>query len=419
MLRYKILALAGLVAAAFLLAPTVSHAASHQDKILYNFCPLSNCADGSRPFLDGLVFDASGNLYGATSMGGGCYNDQEGCGVIYELSPGEEGSWTETVLYRFGTSVQPSGKLVLDSAGNIYGTAPPPPGGVCSIGPGCGIVFELQRSSGGHWQLITLHTFQPNGKDGGWPYLGLVFDAAGNLYGATAQGGMKCKNGRHEVRCGTIFELSPAAEGTWTEKLLEEFDMTNGAFPKGNLALDANGNLYGTTSEGGRYGGGVVFELIRKGKDQWEKKTLHSFKAESFPNGGLVLDSNGNLYGTTENTAYELQSDGSGGWTQRVLHNFGADRLFDGLVLDTAGNLYGTTYYGGFGRGSVFELSLDADGKWSEKVLHSFEDNGQDGQYPSAPVIFDAQGNLYSTTTFGGTGCDPYGGCGTVFEITP
>jgi uncharacterized repeat protein (TIGR03803 family) len=232
-------------------------------------------------------------------------------------------------------------------------------------------VFELTPTAGGGWTEKVLHSFTLNTGDGVGPQAGLVIDAAGNLYGTTVGGGAFDR--------GSVFELTPGAGGTWTETVLYSF---GGGVPQGSLILDAAGNLYGTTYVGGVYGnGGTVFELRPKAGGGWTKKVLHSFN----PNNG---------------------KDG---------HNPVA-----GLIFDTAGNLYGTTYGGGAhctGCGTVFELTRTAGGGWKEKILHSFSHNSNDGFDPVAGLILDAAGNLYGTTAYGGANsytCD-YSSCGTVF----
>ena len=267
-----------------------------------------------------------------------------------------------------------------------------------------------------------LHSFS-GGADGTYPYGGLIFDAAGNLYGTTTSGGTS--------NTGTVFELTPAAGGTWTEKVLHSFSGgTDGIHPYAGLIFDAAGNLYGTTDLGGAYGYGTVFELTPAAGGTWTEKVLHNFN-----NGGtdgtrpyarLTFDAAGNLYGTTYGggaynsygTVFELTPAAGGTWTEKVLHSFGSgtDGLipYGGLIFDAAGNLYGTTAYGGTNDlGTVFELTPKAGGGWTEKVLYSFGD-GTDGVSPLAGLIFDAAGNLYGTTQHGGT----YN-YGTVFEIAP
>src|ERR1019366_6634594 len=204
--------------------------AAAQEQVLHSF---GNGTDGNDP-LGGLIFDASGNLYG-TTLGGGTY----GGGTVFELTPAGGGSWTETVLHNFDSNgtdgFTPYAGLIFDSAGNLYGTTRW--GGTY----GGGTVFELTTAAGGGWTEQVLHSFDHNYTDGYYPQAGLIFDAAGNLYGTTSQGGTY-------VYWGTVFELTPAAGGDWTETVLHNFNQngTDGYYPEAGLIFDAAGNLYGT-----------------------------------------------------------------------------------------------------------------------------------------------------------------------------
>jgi uncharacterized repeat protein (TIGR03803 family) len=347
---------------------------------------------------------------------------------------------TETVLHNFsnnGTDGNASyAGLIIDASGNLYGTTLL--GGThsnCDNGSGCGTAFKLSPAEGGGWTETILHDFDYNGKDGYQPNGSLVFDGAGNLYGTTEAGGTgACEGVTSVVGCGTVFELSPAAGGGWTEKILYSFlsNGRDGNTPLSALVFDSDGNLYGTTYNGGAYNYGTVFELSPRTGGGWTEKVLHSFqdiqgKDGSFPNGSLTFDSAGNLYGTTQNgglyhvgTAFELTPRAGGGWAETILHNFAVNAFpRAGLIFDAAGNLYGTTPSGGTGhKGTVFELTPAVGGEWPETVLHSFENNGVDGYEPLGSLVFDAKGNLFGTTFDGGTGtCRE--GCGTVFELTP
>jgi uncharacterized repeat protein (TIGR03803 family) len=330
----------------------------------------------------------------------------------------------ETILYSFGTTStdgrNPYGNLIFDDAGNLYGTT-------ANNGAfGGGTVFELSPVAGGGWTETSLHSFNPNTKDGYSPFASLIFGATGNLYGTAAKGG--AHGG------GTVFELSPNASGSWTEKTLHNFTQsstTDGYDPQGNLVLDAAGNIYGTTDQGGPHSSGIAFELSPNGTGGYAEKLLHAFGASAddgnYPNSALIFDAAGNLYGTTEfgglhtyGTAFELIPEAGGKWTEKILHNFnnnGTDGYQPeaGLIFDAAGNLYGTTEYGGVNfAGAVIELKPATGGHWTESVLHSFTDQNPDGGYPVALLVFDPAGNLYSTTAGGGV----YGD-GMVFELSP
>jgi len=320
----------------------------------------------------------------------------------------------EKVLHRFCLAkcpdgYQPEAGLIFDAAGNLYGTVTR--GGTPGGG---GTAFELTPKAGGVWTERVLHHFG-EGYDGFFPSAGLIFDAAGNLYGTTQYGG------NHSG--GTVFELTPKAGGGWAEKVLYAFNDngTDGYNPQAGLALDTSGNLYGTTFYGGAHSVGTVFELMPKTGGDWTEKILHSFnnngKDGSNPTAGLIFDGSFvNLYGTTsqggnniDGTVFELTPKAGGGWTEKILHSFprktGNDGVipYAGLIFDGAGNLYGTTWEGGrFNGGTVFELTPIAGGRWTEKILHNFG-NGMDGAELDAGLVFDLAGNLYGTTVSGGT----------------
>ena len=241
-------------------------------------------------------------------------------------------------------------------------------------------VFELSPKEGDGYTETVLHSFGDGSNDGQNPEAGLILDGAGNLYSTTPVGGIH--------GWGTVFELSPREGGGYTETVLHSFDYngSDGAYPLAGLIFDGTGNLYGTTNEGG----------------------IHT-TCFGYPGCGTV---------------FELLPRQGGGWTETVLHSFGSgtDGIVPaaGLIMDTAGNLYGTTYEGGIrGGGTVFELSPREGGGYTETVLHSFG-SGTDGYFPFAGLIFDAAGNLYGTTDYGGIHetCD-LNACGTVFELVP
>jgi uncharacterized repeat protein (TIGR03803 family) len=288
-------------------------------------------------------------------------------------------TWAATEkVYSFNSNdgAYSDSNVIFDAAGNLYGTtAYGGGGGSCSAG--CGTVFELSRKSGGIKETV-LHRFDDNGKDGYYPYAGLVFDSSGNLYGTTAAGGdsTACVGG-----CGTVFELTPQAGGAWTETVLHSFDSTDGYYPEANLILDASGNLYGSTPAGGAYGYGTVFELTATPDGKWTEQVLYNFDGGYGSYGNLVSDASGNLYGTTggggaygHGTVFELTPNADGGWTETILHSFnGSDGLqpLAGLILKS-GDLYGTTISGGaYGSGTVFELMPTSGGSWTESVLRA------------------------------------------------
>lgn len=421
-----------IVASGFLTAATPAFAAS-TEKVLYSFCSLSGCTDGSTPG-SGLILDGSGNLYGTTTGGGA-----NGWGTVFRLVRRANSLWTENVLYSFCSEsactdgAVPQGNLILDEAGNLYGVTDKGGSGSCG-GNACGIVFELSPD-GGKWSEKVLHNFDEAGVDGFEPIAGLTLDAAGNLYGTTYLGGAHGK--------GTVFELTPGSNGTWTETVIHSFCSVgsckrNGQGPVGGLILGDKGSLYGTTTAGGlsrgncgAVGCGVVFQLTFSSSGKWKENVLLNFNTRDGSDAALTFDPAENLYGTTPDTVFELKKNN--GWAKKVLHTFGKGK--DGATLDAsvafdgAGNLYGTTLTGGANRscsqgvgcGTVFRLRQQGNGKWTEGILHSFNNNGKDGTFPVAGVIVDPARNVYGTTSAGGasgSGCGG-SGCGTVFEITP
>jgi len=232
----------------------------------------------------GLVFDFAGNAYG-TAVGGGA-----GYGTIYQLVPSQSG-WTANLLYSFDniTGASPSGPLVLDDAGNLYGTATygGSMAGFCQSS-GCGTVFELKKASGG-WTLSVLYTFSGD-SDGAHPTAGLVFDKSGNLFGTASYAG-------NSLASGTVFELSPFA-GAWTESTVYTFGAKgDGATPISGLTPGGSGIFYGTTEFGGANNLGTVYQLTKIASG-WKETILHCFNGTdgSLPLGGSLLLRQGTLY---------------------------------------------------------------------------------------------------------------------------
>jgi uncharacterized repeat protein (TIGR03803 family) len=318
----------------------------------------------------------------------------------------------------------PYAGVIFDKAGNLYGATAQ--GGAYRQGA----VFEMTQRAGGGWTETIVHSFSHPGTDGWFPFAGLTLDAAGNLYGTTIYGGAHAS--------GTVFELSPASAGEWTETILHSFNAnTDGNNPQGSLVFDAQGNLYGVAYGGGKTsnctgGCGTVFELTPQSDGGWSETILHTFTnngLDGYNPVGVILDSEGNLYGTTvyggssnAGTAFKLSPQFGGGWSETILHNFsknGTDGSYPqgGLVFDSKGNLYGMTPSGGTvvpGYGTAYELSPAAGGTWTEKVLYNFNPGAGNPIYPFATPTFDAKGNLYCTTQQGGA----YG-WGSVFELKP
>jgi hypothetical protein len=450
------------VLAAVALAFVSSASASWKEKVLYSF---QGIPDGATP-AGGVVFDSEGNLYGATTEGGAdnCPGIAQ-CGTVFQLTPPaqKDGVWTETILYVFkGKTVNdgstPAGGVILDKAGNIYGTTGYGGSGDCVLlggNVGCGTVWELSppKEKGGKWTEQILYSFKK--VDNGWlPQGDLTFDGAGNLYGATEFGGGKgttCDS-LYTGQCGTVFELSPPMKngGKWTETVLHNFagiasgkNDGDGANPNGGLIFGTGEVIYGSTGSGGSDGGhcpnsdgfvgcGTVFRLSLTENGAWSETILHRFRGRpgdgSNPNGNLVLDSKGDPYGATvgggadeEGTAFYLSETG-GRWQEDTLLNFldgnnGAVPM-GGLVFVSAGHLLGTNSIGGgIGGGEVYELIKSIGGdNWSYVTLYEFEGK-PDGSYPTGELAPDASGNVFGTTQQSGTGqrCGNTG-CGTVFE---
>jgi uncharacterized repeat protein (TIGR03803 family) len=252
----------------------------------------------------GVILDSGGNIYGTTDAGG--KNDT---GIVFELSP-SNGQWTEKILYNFGKfgGTHSVSGLIFDATGNLYGTSASGAGTGCG-GSGCGMVFELSPSGNGQWTEKTLHAF--NGMDGASPRA-VIFDAAGNLYGATYSGGNVGCN--PPSGCGVVYELSPGATGTWTETVLRPF-YVKPKYSVGKLVFDTKGSLYGTTVGGGPgcngVGCGLVFKLTPTESGKWSYSVVHYFRGGrmdgNYPYSGVVFDAAGNLYGTTN-------QGGSGIW---------------------------------------------------------------------------------------------------------
>ena len=373
---------------------------------------------------------------------------------------------SESVIYAFQNGTDgafPEGGVIADANGNLYGTT-------LNGGPNDGgTVFELSPNADGTWTKQEIFSF--NFTDGGLPFGGLISDSQGNLYGESFIGGT--------FGYGEVFELSPGSNGTWTENVIYSFaGGTDARAPLSEtLTLDASGNLYSATENGGTYGDGavfklspnsdgswseavlysfsdgndggypndeqlavdaaghvyglaildgahdygVVFELVPGSNGSWTEKVLHVFGggADGTPLGGMTLDASGNLYGASSYTIFELLPGTGGTWTEKELHRFtgGSDGAYPESkpIFDKAGNLYGTTNTGGAHRGTVFELSPGSNGTWTEKILHKFSATGEDGVFPGyAALARDAKGNLYGTTQQGGILNN-----GVVFAVTP
>lgn len=393
-----------------ILAAVISTQAGASEKVLHKF---AGANDGSVPQA-GLIADGTGNLYGTTAAGGGgtgCDDGDEGCGTVFEITANGK----ETVLHAFAGGCDgafPVGGVESDLQGNLYGTTQG--GGICNNEGGYGTIFKL--APGGTESL--LYAFQGT-TDGNGATGDLFLDQQGNVYGTTEFGGNMTACGG--LGCGVVFEVTP----TGTETVIHAFQGgTDGLDPLAGVIMDGSGNLFGTTDGGGGSGNcsagcGTVFKIAPDGTET----VLYAFQGGTdgwLPRSNLVSDGAGNLYGTTEGggakgfgTVFEVTPGGS----ETILYSFQAgsdgELPLAGLARDQNGNLYGTTSYGGSdycrhsGCGTVFEVTA----KDKEKVLYAFR-RGSGGNYPAARLLLGAHGDLYGTTTAGGRGNH-----GVVFEL--
>jgi uncharacterized repeat protein (TIGR03803 family) len=395
-----------LILAAIFAAAIVQVPASQAQTItvLHSFNSGSD-GSGSNP-VAGVTMDRAGNLYG-TSNGGGYPS------TVFKMSHAGSG-WIFNTLYTFNHPNDPTdvyAGVTFGPDGRLYGTS------YAGAEFNLGAVFALQplatpcKSVSCPWTLTILHNF--DGSDGTHPDLGsLVFDSAGNVYGTTYAGGAHVR--------GTVFKL--ARSNGWAESVLYSFSGgDDGGSPYNGVAFDSAGNLYGTTSVGGNSGYGTVYELSPSGSG-WTETTLYSFSGGAdggAPIGSVAVDAQGNLYGTASSggtgagTAWEL-SPSNGGWAFTLLHSF-SGRTTPGPTatptLDAAGNIYGTSPYTGEDEfGEAFKMTPTGGG-WTYTSYHF---DLSDGQHPECSVALDANGNLYGTAPFGGAGDS-----GVVWEITP
>ena len=321
-----------------------------------------------------VIFGPDGALYGTTQQGGSGFCSPYGCGTVFKLQPPPtfcaafECPWRETIIYNFSSPADglfPIGDVTFDSAGNLYGTTEQGGAASCS----CGTVFKLVRNSNGTWTKTTLYSFQGGDNDGMEPMSPLVIDQAGNLYGTTPYGvGTGCIYG---FGCGAVFELTPSGSG-WTETILHVFTGgSDGGYPFAGLIFDASGNLYGAASYGpGDFGYGTLFELMPQQGGGWNFSVPYTFNGQAESPGPLTIDAAGNLYGNAgggeggSGVVYRL-TNSAGAWTFTTLYSFGFDNsqgfFPEGkVVLGTQGNIYGVNSEGPYpspDAGTVWELT--------------------------------------------------------------
>ncbi len=380
--------------------------------VIYNF---TGGTDGANPYA-GLTVDATGALYGTTLTGGA------GNGTVFKLA--KSGSnWGLTTLYKFAggnDGATPRSGIVIGPDGGLYGLTYAG-GGIGCGGKGCGTVFKLKKMCPiCGWTETVLYRFT-GGSDGAEPVGTLLFDASGSLYGTTVTGGnlSRC----WLTGCGTVFKLAPSGPGNWRQSVLYQFvGHEDGTFPDGGVISDAAGNLYGTTCCGSSRNSGTVFELTPQGGG-WSERILYAFNGSTDGNEavtGLMFDGSGNLYGSTVlggtahgGTVFKLAPVG-GSWDFSVLYNLNGNLgPYGNLTMDAAGNLYGTAIQDGQNRsGAAFKLA-PSGGSWTYTSFHDFT-NGMDGGLPVSSLVPNSSGKLYGTAGYGGGH-----GVGVVVEITP
>jgi len=375
--------------------------------------------------------DGGGPSAGVTIRGNTLYGTTSGptCGTVYQLTKAGS-NWDFSTLAALPNNCNPLARVVFGPDGHLYGTSGH--GGTYTWGT----VFKLTpqvgpcRDAACYWTVNDLHDFG-SGTDGQYPGLGdLIWDQQGNIYGTTAYGGApNCGFSG----CGTVYELTPSGNG-YTENVIYNFSGPDGEVPAAGLVFDNKGNLFGTTTGGGSTDAGTVFELTYVPGVGWTERVIYDFPNVDdggLPQGGLIFDSAGNLYGTTQGggsggggTVFELSPSGDT-WTFKVLYSFNGWSSYCGpvatLTMDGAGNLYGTTICDGiyqYQGGNIFKLSNTENG-WVYTSLHDFT-VGTDGGWPVSNVSIDTDGTLYGTAQAGGDmNCGNGSGCGVVWMIKP
>lgn len=373
----------------------------------------------------------NGVLYGTTYLGL-LYGYDSGWGTVYQIT--HNGSnWITNTVYLFqrpkNDAVLPISRVVFGPDGHLYGMGQyggdyQDSGAVYTVAPNP----DLCRTANCFWNESVVHSFN---QTDGWfgDFADLIFDQQGNMYGTTPAAGYN--HGYH----GNVFQITPSGSG-WTETSLYSFSDSggDGQAPDG-VIFDKAGNLWGATEFGGANGVGTIYELKNVPGVGWQETIWHNFQTDTdgtHPSGSLILDDAGNFYGTTNGdgpggggTVYELSPSGNG-WTFQVIYSFAAGP-YDNcgpvgeLAMDSAGNLYGTTFCdGAYQQGNVFKLAKTVNG-WQYTSLHDFT-AGSDGAGPVAGVTLASDGTIYGTASEGGSFaglCQNYMGCGTVWMIKP
>jgi uncharacterized repeat protein (TIGR03803 family) len=386
-------------------------AGASTEKVLWNF---AGGSDGSGPWSNYFISDAKGNLYAATASGG-TYS----VGVVFMLTPGGK----ETILYEFkgqanGDGASPHGRLAFDANGNIYGTTQ---GGGTN---GTGTVYELSPKSGGGWKEKVLYSFSASGTtDGADPSAGMTIAPDGTMFSTTPDGG--AYNG------GVIFSMKKTSKG-WKQTVIHNINFpSEGGFPYEGLFRDEAGNLYGAAPAGGTSQAGVIYRLSPT-KKGWVDTVLYNFTGQNGDGSGLywidlICDKSGNIYGATSfggtngaGTVWELvYSETKKTYSESILYEFGAsgsgdgNNPYGGLAMDSEGNLYGTTLNGGASNlGASYKLTKHGK-TWKETILHSFL-GANDGAQPTGNAYLDTKGRVYGMAETGGTS-----NLGIVYRITP
>lgn len=432
------------------------------ESVLYRF---QGGTDGANP-VAAVLEDSSGALYSTTRRGGSA-----NVGTVFKLTPSGS-SYSESILYQFQGTADggiPNASLVADSAGALYSTT--------NLGGafGAGAVFKLMPNGNAYSESV-IYSFQ-NGTDGGYPESSLVFDASGALYGTTTEGGagpgfgtvFKLTPGSQAFSESTLYNFSGGMDGrdpyasviidntgslygttvsggtnsgtvfkltlnnnSYSESVLHSFhSQADAANPQGAIVGDAKGALYGTTFNGGPYGRGTIFKLTPK-RSGYAESVLYSFRGSpdgANPVGGLIADGNGALYGTTTQggindwgTVFKLTPNGNS-YIESILHTFqdGNDGITPrgSLVADGLGDLFGTTAQGGPDEVGTVFKLTPNGSGYNYNIIYDFRLNSGDGYLPLAALIMDSLGALYGTTSGGGVGPGCDGGCGTVFKLTP